>query len=155
MIQTSYCIACKDVSGGQLLWLGGLDDGSGMHWCDLEAGLPGPGTMEYWSIIPLPGTDACYLWNDNANMYACFTPDDHRISLRALDVYDPSFIIKLDDVGDGWVAINNSAKDNVFTAQDAANGGAVIQYPWAAGDRQRWKLVDSNIIQALAAQTTA
>lgn len=144
----TYCIACKDMSGdGASLWLGSVQDDSGAHWCDVEAGVPQPGTMEFWSIIPLPGTDACYLWNDNASLYACFTPDDERISLRPIDVHDPSFIIKLDNVGDGWVAINNSKKDRVFDAKGGApvSGTPVIQYPWNGGDNQMWQIVDSNV----------
>ncbi|HEV2865053.1 MAG TPA: hypothetical protein VGX37_00925 [Allosphingosinicella sp.] len=153
MVQTSYCIACKDLSGGASLWLGGVEDGSGTYWCDVEAGVPGPGAMEYWSIIPLPGTDACYLWNANANLYASFTAGGPGVGLRALDVHDPSFIMKLDDVGDGWVAINNSAKDGVFTAQQPTPGAPVLESPWKGGDYQMWRFVDANILPALAPES--
>lgn len=152
MTRTSYCIACKDRSGDSgELWLGGVQDESGAYWCDVEAGVPQPGANEFWSIVALPGTDACYLSNDSAQLYACFSPNDKRVSLRPLDPFDPSFVIRLDNVGDGWVAINNGAKDQVFDAEGTGPkpGTPVIQYTWNGGDNQRWQFIDANIILAL------
>ena len=148
MEHTSYCIASRDTGGGVALWLGGVDDGSGNYWCDVEAGVPHPGTMEFWTLVPLPATDAYYLLNQTANLFACFASDDKRVALRPLDVHDPSFVVKLDDVGDGWVAINNGAKDRVFDVEGGhpAPGTPVIQHPWGDGTNQMWKFVDSNIV---------
>ena len=147
MDKTSYCIACRDTTGGVPLWLGGAQDASGAYWCDVETDLPEPGTTEFWKVVPLVGTDACYLLNLTANMYATFSAGE-TIGLRPLDVYDPGFIIKLDNVGDGWVAINNTGKDQVFDAKGGSPtpGTPVIQYPWQGGANQMWKFVDSDAI---------
>ena len=148
MTKTSYCIACKDRSGGGEVWLGGVQDERGAHWCDVEPGFPKPGTMEFWSIVPLPGTDALYLSNDTAGLYACFSPDSKAITLRPLDIHDPGFIIKLDDVGDGWVAINNGAKDQVFDVEGGvpSPGTPVIADPWNGTDTQQWRFVDASLV---------
>lgn len=146
MDKTNYCIACADTTSGVSLWLGGVQDASGAYWCDVEAGVPEPGTMEFWKVVPLFGTDALYLLNLTANMYATFSAGE-SIALRPLDVHDPGFIIKLDNVSDGWVAINNTAKDRVFDAQAPLSPGSpVIQYPWQGGANQLWKFVDSDAV---------
>jgi hypothetical protein len=147
MADISYCIVCKDRSGGETLWLGGVEDNAGVYWCDVEAGVPEPGQPEFWAITPIKGTDAYYLLNQNADLYACFTPDSQVIALRPLDIFDPGFIIKLDDVGDGFVAINNSARDNVFTTQYHPSPGApVTRAPWQGSDAQIWKFVESGMV---------
>lgn len=152
MTQTSYCIACKDRSGGQPLWLGCVEDGAGAYWCDVEAGLPQPGTPEFWLLTPIPGTDAYYLLNQTVNLYACFATGSDLVALRPLDIFDPGFIVRLDDTGDGWVAVNNAARDNVFTARDQpVSGTPVVQYPWKGGDNQLWKFVDANMVLTIGA----
>jgi hypothetical protein len=146
MDKTSYCIACADTTSGVSLWLGGAQDGSGAYRCDVEAELPEPGTTEFWMVVPLLGTDACYLLNLTANMYATFS-NGENIALRPLDVHDPGFVIKLDNVGDGWVAINSTGKDRVFDAKAPPTPGSpVIQSPWNGGPNQMWKFVDSSVI---------
>ena len=51
-------------------------------------------------------------------------------------------------LGDGWVAINNSAKDRVFDVEGGhpAPGTPVIQHPWGGGTNQMWQFVDFNIV---------
>lgn len=153
MDKTTYCIACAKVGDGVVLWLGGAQDESGSYSCDVEAG-PQRGTMEFWSVVPLPGTDAYYLLNETANLFACFTLNfNGRVALRPLDVHDPAFIVKFDHVADGWVAINNSAKEFVFDAVGfpPVPGGTVTANPWNGSPNQMWKLVDANIALELAA----
>jgi hypothetical protein len=146
MDNTSYCIACADMTSGVPLWLGCFQDKSGAYWCDVEGDAPKSGTMEFWTVVPLLGTDSVYLLNLNANQFATFS-DGKAIALRPLDVHDPGFIIKLDDVGDGWVAINNTGKDQVFDAQTPAGPATpVIPYRWNGGANQMWKFVDANVV---------
>ena len=142
MDKTSYCIA----SAGGSVWLGAVQDPSGMYLCDVEAA-PQRGTMQFWSVVPLPGTDSYYLLNESAELFACFDADGKPITLRPLDVLEPRFIVKLDNVGDGFVAINNSAKDRVFSVGGSPvnPGSPVFPAPWASGSDQRWKLVDADI----------
>ena len=148
MDKTSYCIAC---AGGSV-WLGAVQDPSGMYLCDVEAA-PQRGTMQFWSVVSLPGTDSYYLLNETAELFACFEADGKPITLRPLDVLDARFIVKFDNVGDGFVAINNSAKDRVFSAGGSPvnPGSPVFPAPWASGPDQRWKLVDADIALKLQA----
>ncbi|MGQ0660580.1 hypothetical protein, partial [Sphingosinicella sp.] len=95
MADPSFCIACKDRSAGQPLWLSAGQDSSGAAVCDVAAGDPQPPTPEYWALTPIIGTDAYYLLNQSLNLYANFDPGG-MISLRPLDIFDPAFIIKLD-----------------------------------------------------------
>lgn len=142
MDKTSYCIAC---AGGSV-WLGAVQDSSGMFLCDVEAA-PQRGSMQFWSVVPLPGTDSYYLFNETAEQFACFEADGKPITMRPLDVLDPRFIVKLDNVGDGFVAINNGAKDRVFSigGSPVNPGSPVFPAPWASSPDQRWKLVDADI----------
>jgi hypothetical protein len=141
MAEPSFCVACKDRSAGQTLWLSAAQDSSGAFWCDVAAGNPNPGAPEYWAITPIVGTDAYYLMNQSTNLYASFDPGG-MIALRPLDIFDPGFIIKLDDVGDGWVAINRTDKNAVFQAQGAVDGSPVVGQAWNASDSQMWKFAD-------------
>ena len=142
MDKTSYCIAC----GGGAVWLSAVQDSSGTYLCDVE-GAPQRGTMQFWSVVQLPGTDALYLLNETAELFACFEADGKPITLRPLDVHDPRFIVKFDNVGDGFVAINNSAKDRVFSVGGSPvnPGTPVFPAPWASGPDQTWKLIDADI----------
>ena len=83
MDKTSYCIAC---AGGSV-WLGAVQDSSGMYLCDVEAA-PQRGSMQFWSVVPLPGTDSYYLFNETAEQFACFEADGKPITLRPLDVLE-------------------------------------------------------------------
>lgn len=106
---------------------------------------------EVWKVTPVQGTNTFYLTYDtyknkevSVEVTAYFDGDGNNIALaETLDLSNPEFALILNDVGDGWVAINNHDETRVFDANgDNPKLGASVQaWKWNKGDNQRWKFV--------------
>lgn len=76
-------------------------------------------------------------------IFANFATDGGPINLNELDPWNEQFVLRVDDTGDGWVAINNHDQSRVFdaTGNDPTLGVNVICFGWNGGDNQRWKFI--------------
>jgi hypothetical protein len=109
-----------------------------------------------WTVTPVEGTNIFYLSyiiQQNEILIdgtsARFNGDRNTITLDSLyNPREPEYAMILNDVGDGWVAINNHDETLVFDAQgDHPELGASVQgWKWNKGDNQRWKFVPVSIV---------
>lgn len=103
-----------------------------------------------WILSTAPGTDdmeGFYLQHLDTQLFAHFGSDS-GIYLDPLNPNSVEYFLRLDDVGDGQVAINNHSDDRVMDANgdDAGVGALVTPWKWNRGDNQRWRFVSTDVL---------
>lgn len=99
---------------------------------------------ENWIVKPIEGTDGFRISRvGDPNSAVTFISTGDPIQLGFLDPTNQESVLHADDVGDGWVAINNHDRTRVFDARGdyPAPGADVLCEPWNHGDNQRWQFV--------------
>ena len=99
------------------------------------------GTGATWNLMSLPGNPGLLLQHIDTGFFLTFGGDSMQV--QPLVPNGVEFYIVLDDVGDGFVAINNHDGSYVVDANgDTPDVGALITpWKWNGGDNQRWRLV--------------
>ena len=102
-----------------------------------------------WSVRSIAGTDGFYLISKSlslaANSKGSEIPEDPWRA-DALVPTDDQFVIRIDDVGSGWVAINNHDKTRVMDAKGSQpiKGAPVLKWRWNGGDNERWQFLPAD-----------
>ena len=93
-----------------------------------------------WLVEPAAGSDGFYLQHEDTG-YCPHFGQDGSMPCASLDPNNTEYVIMADDVGDGYVAINNHDRSRVFDAKGAKNsvGTAIIPFRWNGNDNQKWR----------------
>jgi hypothetical protein len=99
-----------------------------------------------WLVEAIPGTPNVYMRHVQSQRFARFGHSD-SIHVDPLQSSDKEFVIKLDDLGDGLVAINNHDRSYVMDANGnhPSVGANVSPWKWNRGDNQRWRFVSTDL----------
>lgn len=94
-----------------------------------------------WNLLSVAGNPGLLLQHIDTGRYLTF--GQSPIEVKDLVPNGIEFYIVLDDVGDGFVAINNHDESLVVDANgDTPSAGASITpWNWNGGDNQRWRFV--------------
>ncbi len=101
-----------------------------------------------WSVEPIEGTDGFRLiYSDVLNGAVTFKSTGDPIGFNITNPYNEECVLHADDVGDGWVAINNHDRTRVFDGRgdDPTVGSDVICFAWNGGDNQRWQFIPISV----------
>jgi len=106
-----------------------------------------------WQLAGIQGTAGFYLTNKKAGALQEAVPEakhhfpsirfgSEALSLYPLDSMEPEFVLYADDVGDGYVAINNHDKSRVLDVRggNRTAGASIFAWPWNGGENQRWRV---------------
>ncbi len=95
-----------------------------------------------WGVWPIHGSNGFFLQHLETTVCTTFSYSDH-IGLTYLEPGNPDYVMMVDDVGEGYCAINNHNRSLVFDVQSSnyANGTLVVPYRWNGADNQKWQFV--------------
>ena len=105
-----------------------------------------------WKLTGIPGTAGFYLTLQKPDLLQGPVPEakhnnpslsfsDEGLKIRPLDTLSNDFVLYVDDVGEGQVALNDCYHVTVADVRegDSTPGTEVINYAWNGGDNQRWR----------------
>jgi hypothetical protein len=97
-----------------------------------------------WNVRSVAGSRALLLQHVDTGLYLTF--GQSPMEVKPLDPNGTEFYIVLDDVGDGFVAINNHDESlvvdaNVHYSDQGVPTGEVTPWNWNGGSNQRWRFV--------------
>ncbi|MEV8520969.1 RICIN domain-containing protein [Dyella marensis] len=103
-----------------------------------------------WTLVPVPGTkdiQGFYLKHEQTGLCARFG-DSEGIMVDKFGPEDTEYFMRLDSVGDGFMAINNHSADLVMDASgdDPQPEATVAPHKWNRGGNQRWRFVSTSLL---------
>jgi hypothetical protein len=99
-----------------------------------------------WLLATVPGTDSeSGLYLQHLDSQLCPHFGQSPILCDTLDPFNKEYFLRLDDLGDGQVAMNNHDRSYVMDANgDSPGVGAnVTPWKWNNGGNQKWRFIST------------
>jgi hypothetical protein len=136
-----YCLGIKDQSNGTTT-------------CCVSKFDPATDTgKNTWLVAPVPGADnysGFFMQHQQSGLVACF--GNSVIHVKKFQAANVEFLLRLDHVGNGWVAINNHSADLVMDAKTNTEpflGNDVYPASWHSGINQEWRFINTALFTGI------